>query len=159
MTFGSLACGNIEWGFGNHLSTPKVEFWWVGPLGVIISVGWKAICRIPQHFLPSSPTATCWKSIEKWKVELTCDSGFRNQSSCCLFRITASAGRPSNWRETMGALSLGTGVFAGLGFPSQPNPRKHGTKMQTFLWVILWTNMVVKGRNKICLDLKTKMML
>ena len=27
------------------------------------------------------------------------------------------------------------------------------------LWVILWTNVVVKGRNKICLDLKTTMML
>ena len=32
-----------------------------------MSVGWKTICRIPQHFLPSSPTAICWKSIEKMK--------------------------------------------------------------------------------------------
>ena len=159
MTFGSPACGNIEWSFGNHLSTPKVEFWWAGPLEVIISVGWKTICRILQHFLPSSPTTTCWKSIEKWKMELTCDFGLRNQPSCCLFRTTASAGRPSNWRETTGALRLGTGVSTGLGFPGQPNPRKHGRTMQTLLWVILWIKVVIKWRNKICLDLKTTMIL
>ena len=96
ITFRSHACGNIEWSFSDHLPKPKVEFWWAGPLEVIISVGWKTICRIPQHFLPSSPSATCWKSTEKWKMELTCDSGLRNQPSCCLFRTTASAGRPSN---------------------------------------------------------------
>ena len=95
MTFGSHACGNIEWSFGDHLPTPKVEFWWAGPLDIIISVGWKTICRIPQHFLPSSPTASCWKSTEKRKMELTCDSGLRNQPSWCLFRTAASAGRPS----------------------------------------------------------------
>ena len=134
MTFGSHACGNIEWSFGDHLPTPKVEFWWVGPLEVIISVGWKAICRIPQHFLPSSPTATCWESTEKWKMELTCDSGLRNQPSWCLFRTTASTRRPSNWRETTRALRLGTSVSAGLGFLGQPNPRKHGRTIQTLLW-------------------------
>ena len=104
MTFRSHAGGNMEWSFGDHLSTPKAEFWWVGPLEVIISVGWKTICRIPQHFLPPLPNATCWKSTKKWKVELTCDSGFRNQSSCCLFQTTTSARRQSNWRETIGAL-------------------------------------------------------
>ena len=154
MTFGSPACGNIEWSFGDHLPTPKVEFWWVGALEVIISVGWKAICRILQHFLSSLPTATCWKSTEKWKMEPTCDSSFRNQPSCFLFRTTASAGRPSNWRETTRTLRLGTGVSTGLGFPSQPNPRKHGKTMQALLWVILWKKVVVKWRNKICLDLK-----
>ena len=159
MTFGSHTSGDMEWSFGSHLPTPKVDFWWAGTLEVIVSVGWKIICRIPQHFLPHSPNATCWKSTEKWKVELTCDSGFRNQPSCCLFRTIASAGRPSNWRETTGALSLGTSVFAGLGFLSQPRPRKHGTMIPALLWVILWTNMVVKGRNTICLDLKTTMML
>ena len=159
MTFGSHAGGNIEWSFGDHLSTPKAEFWWVGPLEVIISVGWKTICRIPQHFLPPLPNATCWKSTEKWKVELTCDPGFRNQSSCCLFRTTTSARRQSNWRETIGALRLGTSVSTGLGFPGQPSSRKHGTTTPSLLWVILWTSVVVKGRNKICLDLKTTMML
>ena len=159
MTFGSPACGNIEWSFGDHLPTPKVEFWWAGPLEVIISVGWRTICRIPQHFLPSSPTATCWKSTEKWKIELTCDSGLRNQPSYCLFQTTAFAGRPSNWRETTGTLRLGTGVSTGLGFPSQPNPRKHGKTMQALLWVILWKKVVIKWRNKICLDLKTTMIL
>uniref|UniRef100_A0A7N2L781 Uncharacterized protein n=1 Tax=Quercus lobata TaxID=97700 RepID=A0A7N2L781_QUELO len=57
----------------------------------------------------------------------------KNQPSCYLFRTAASAGRPSNWRETIGALSLGTGVSAGLGFPGQPSPRKHGTTTQTLL--------------------------
>ena len=150
MTFGSPTCENIEWSFGDHLPTPKVEFWWVGSLEVIISVGWKKICRIPQHFLPSSPTATCWKSKEKWKMELTCDSGLRNQPSWCLFRTIASAGRPSNWREAIGVLRLGTCVSTGLGFLGQPNPRKHGRSMQALLWVILWTKVVVKWRNKIC---------
>ena len=159
MTFGSHAGRSMEWGFGNHLPTPKADFWWAGILEVIVSVGWKTICRIPQHFLPPSPTATCWKSTEKWKMELTCDSSLRNQPNCCLFRITASAGRPSNWRETTGALRLGTVVSTGLGFPGQPSSRKHGTSTQTLLWVILWTNVVIKGRNKICLDLKTTMML
>ena len=159
MTFGSHACGNIEWSFGDHLPTPKAEFWWAGLLEVIVSVGWKTICRILQHFLPPSPNAACWKSTEKWKVELTCDSSFRNQSSCCLFRTTASVRSPSSWRETTGDLRLGTGLSAGLGFPSQPNLRKHGRTIQTLLWVILWTNVVVKWRNKICLDLKTTMML
>ena len=159
MTFGSHAYGNTEWSFGDHLPTPKAEFWWAGPLGVIISVGWKTICRIPQHFLPPSPNATCWKNTEKWKVELTCDSGFRNQSSCCLFQTIASAGRPSNWRETTRALRLGTGVSVGLGFPGQPNPRKHGRMMQALLWVTLWTKVVIKWRNKIYLDLKTTMIL
>ena len=46
-----------------------------------------------------------------------------------------------------------------LGFPGQPSPRKHGTAMQTLLRLILWANAVIKGRNKICLDLKTAMML
>ena len=159
MTFGPHACGNIEWSFGDHLPTPKAEFWWAGSLEVIINVGWKITCRIPQHFLPPSPNTTCWKSTEKWKVELTCDSGFRNQSTCYLFRTTASAGRPSNWRETTRALRLGTVVSAGLGFPGQLSPRKHGTTTQTLLLVILWTNVVVKGRNKIFLDLKTTMTL
>ena len=159
MTFWSPACGNTEWNFSDHLPTLKVEFWWAGPLEVIVSVGWKTIYGIPQYFLPSSPTATCWKSTEKWKMELTCDSGLRNQPSCYLFRTTASAGRPSNWRETTGALRLGAGVFAGLGFPGQPNPQKHGRTMQALLWVILWTKLVVKWRNKICLDLKTTMIL
>ena len=159
MTFGPHAYGNIEWSFGDHLLTPKAEFWWAGSLEVIISVGWKITYRIPQHFLPPSPNTTCWKSTEKWKVELTYDSGFRNQSSCYLFRTTASAGRPSNWRETTGALRLGTIVSAGLGFLGQPSLRKHGTTTQTLLWVILWTNVVVKWRNKICLDLKITMML
>ena len=136
----------LWWPFIDTKSTPKAKFWWAGPLEVIISVGWKTICRIPQHFLPPSPNATCWKSTEKWKVELTCDSGFRNQSSCYLFRTTTSARRPSNWRETTRALRLGIGVSIGLGFPGQPSLRKHGTTMQTLLWVILWTNVVVKGR-------------
>ena len=143
MTFGSHACGNIKWSFGDHLPTPKAEFWWAGPLEVIISVGWKTICRILQHFLPPSPNAACWKSTEKWKVELTCDSGFRNQSSCCLFRTTAFVKSTEAWKDDT----------------SQPNPRKHGRTIQTLLWVILWTSVVVKGRNKICLDLKTTMML
>ena len=159
MTFGSQTNGNMEWGFGDHLPTPKANFWRAGTLEVIVSVGWNAICRIPQHFLPPSPNATCWKSIEKWKVELTCDSGFRNQPSCCLFRTTAFAGVPSNWRETTEALSLGAGVSIRLRFPGQLSPRKHGTTIMALLWVILWTNVVVKGRNKICLDLKTTMML
>ena len=159
MTFGSYARGNMEWNFGDHLPTPKAEFWWAGPLEVIVSVGWETIFRIPQHFLPPPPNATCWKSTEKWKMELTCDFGFRNQPSCYLFRTTASAGRPSNWRETTGALSLGIDVFAGLGFLGQPSPRKHGTTTLALLRIILWTNVVVKGRNKICLDLKTTMML
>ena len=158
MTFGSPAYGNIEWSFGDHLPTPKVEFWWAGPLEVIISVGWKPICRIPQHFLPSSPTATCWKSTKKWKMELTY-YGLRNQPSWCLFQTTTSTRRPSNWRETTGALRLGTVVSTGLGFLGQPNPRKHGRTMQTLLWVILWTKVVIKWRNKICLDLKTTMIL
>ena len=54
---------------------------------------------------------------------------------------------------------MGTGVSAGLGFPGQLSPRKHGTAMQTLLRVILWTKVVVKWRNKVCLDLKTTMML
>ena len=92
-------------------------------------------------------------------MELTCDSGLRNQPSWCLFRTTASTGRPSNWKETTGDLGLGTGVSAGLRFPGPPNPRKHGRTMQTLLWVILRTKVVVKWRNKICLDLKTTMTL
>ena len=92
-------------------------------------------------------------------MELTCDSGLRNQPSFYLFRTAASVGRPSNWRKTIGALRLVTGVSAGLGFPGQPNPRKHGTTMQALLWIILWTKIVVKWRNKICLDLKTTMIL
>ena len=92
-------------------------------------------------------------------MELTCDSGLRNQPSWRLFWTTASAGRPSNWKETIGDLRLGTGVSAGLGFPGQPNPQKHGRTMQTLLWVILWTKVVVKWRNKICVDLKTTMTL
>ena len=140
MTFRSYAYGNIEWNFGNHLATPKAKFWWAGPLEVTVSVGWKTICRILQHFLPPSPNAICWKSTEKWKVELTSDSGFRNQSSCYLFQTTAFARRPSNWRDTMGALRLGIGVSAGLGFPGQPSPRKHGMTTPSLLWIILWTN-------------------
>ena len=31
--------------------------------------------------------------------------------------------------------------------------------MQALLWVILWKNVVIKWRNKICLDLKTTMIL
>ena len=92
-------------------------------------------------------------------MELACDSGLRNQPSCYLFQTTASAGRPSNWRETTGALSLRAGVSIGLRFPGQLSPRKHGTTILALLWVILWTYVVVKGRNKICLDLKTTMML
>ena len=159
MTFGSHTGRDIKWSFGDHLPTPKAKFWWAGPLEVIISVGWKTICRIPQHFLPPSLNATCWKSTEKWKVELTCDFGFRNQPSCYLFRTTTSAGRPSNWRETIGALRLGIGVSVGLGFPGQPNPQKHGRTMQALLWVILWTKIVVKWRKKIRLDHKTTMIL
>ena len=146
MTFGSHSGGDMEEGFGDHLPAPKAEFWWAGVLEVVSSVGWKTICRIPQHFLPSSPTATCWKSTEKWKMEPTYDSGLRNQPSCCLFRTTASAGRPSNWKETTRALRLGTGVSAGLGFPGQPSPRKYRRSIQALLWVILWTNAVIKGK-------------
>ena len=81
-------------------------------------------------------------------MKLACDSGLRNQPSYCLFRTTASARRPSNWRETTGVLSLGTGVSTGLGFPGQPSPKKHGTTTPALLWVILWTNVVVKGEKQ-----------
>ena len=66
-------------------------------------------------------------------MELTCDFGLKNQPSWCLFRTTASAGRPSNWKETTGDLRLGIGVSARLGFPGQLNSRKHGRTMQTLL--------------------------
>ena len=59
----------------------------------------------------------------------------------------------------MRALSLGTSVSIGLRFLGQPSLRKHGTTIPALLWVILWTNVVVKGRKKIYLDLKTTMML
>ena len=92
-------------------------------------------------------------------MELTCDPGFRNQPSCYLFQTAASARRPSNWREITGALSLEIGVSTGLRCLGQPSPRKHGTTILALLWVILWTNVVVKWRNKICLDLRTTRML
>ena len=159
MTFRNHTGGNMEWGFGDHLPTPKVDFWWAGTLEVIVSVRWKTICRIPQHFLPPSPNATCWKSIEKWKVELTCDFGFRNQPSYCLFWTTAFAGVPSNWRETTRSLSLEIGVSTRFRFPGQPSPRMHGITIPALLWVTLWTNVVIKWRNKVFLDFKTTMML
>ena len=82
-----------------------------------------------------------------------------NQPSCCLFRTAAFVGRPNNWRETTGDLRFGTGISSRLGFPGQPNPRKHGRTIQALLWVILWTKVVVKWRNKICLNFKTTMIL
>ena len=63
MTFESHPGGDMEWGFGNHLPTPKADFWWASALEVVSSVGWGKICRIPQHFLPPSPTAT-W--LDNW---------------------------------------------------------------------------------------------
>ena len=92
-------------------------------------------------------------------MELTCDPGFRNQPSCCLFWTIASARRPSYWRETTRSLSLEIGVSTGLRFPSQPSPRMHGITIPALLWVTLWTNEVVKWGNKIILDLKTTRML
>ena len=54
-------------------------------------------------------------------MELTCDPGFRNQPSCCLFRNFTFAGKPNKLRRTMefskqlgGLLSLETGVSSGL---------------------------------------------
>ena len=95
----------------------------------------------------------------KWKMELTCDPGFRNQPSCCLFWTIASARRPINWRETTRSLSLEIGVSTGLRFPGQPSPRMHGITIPALLWVTLWTNVVIKWRNKVFLDFKTTMML
>ena len=43
--------------------------------------------------------------------------------------------------------------------PGQVDLRLQGTMMQAMLCDILWTNEVVKWRNKACLDLKTTMML
>ena len=91
-------------------------------------------------------------------MELTCDPGFRNRPSCCLFWTIASTRRPINWRETMRSLSLEIGVSTGLRFPGQPSPRMHGITIPALLWVTLWTNVVIKWRNKVFLDFKTTMM-
>ena len=54
-------------------------------------------------------------------MELTCDPGFKNQPSCCLFRTFTFAGKPNKLRRTMvfskqlgGLLSIETSVYAGL---------------------------------------------
>ena len=57
------------------------------------------------------------------------------------------------------SLSQGMGDLVGLGSPGQVDLRLQGTMMWAMLCEILWTNEVVKWRDKVCLDLKTTMML
>ena len=120
MTFVSWAGGNIECGFGGNTFLinrhQRLIFDELGPWRLLWVLDGRKFVRCPNTFRPLT-NETCWKiwtrsrgqlsdmelwscnmleKHRKWKMELTCDHDFRNQSSCCLFRTSASIVRLSN---------------------------------------------------------------